>query len=185
VPFEEVTKEQRSRAKVANFGIIYGISSFGLAQRLQLPRSEAKALIDGYFETYPGVNSYINNVIEKAAEQGYVETIFGRIRHLRDIYSQNAAVRGFAQRNAVNAPIQGSAADIIKLAMITIYNQLKERKLKTKMILQVHDELVFDVYAPELDQVKRIVQYEMEHVKRLLVPLIVDIGVGKNWLEAH
>jgi DNA polymerase-1 len=185
VPFGEVTKEQRRRAKVANFGIIYGISSFGLAQRLQLPRSEAQALIDGYFETYPGVSNYITNVIGKATEQGYVETIFGRIRHLRDIHSQNAAVRGFARRNAVNAPIQGSAADIIKLAMITIHNRLKEGRLKTKMILQVHDELVFDVFVPELEQVKRIVQYEMEQVKRLSVPLIVDIGVGKNWLEAH
>ncbi|MDR0737806.1 MAG: DNA polymerase I [Prevotellaceae bacterium] len=185
VPVEEVTKTQRSRAKVANFGIIYGISSFGLAQRLQLPRSEAKALIDGYFETYPGVKKYIDNVIEEATGKGYVETIFGRIRHLTDIRSQNMAVRSFAQRNAVNAPIQGSAADIIKLAMINIYNRLKDGKLKTKMILQVHDELVFDVFVPELDAVKRIVQYEMEQVKRLSVPLIVDIGVGKNWLEAH
>jgi DNA polymerase-1 len=185
VPVDEVTKAQRSRAKVANFGIIYGISSFGLAQRLQLPRSEAKALIDGYFETYPGIKKYIDNVIEEAAAKGYVETIFGRIRRLRDIHSQNAAVRSFAQRNAVNAPIQGSAADMIKLAMINIYNRLKDGKLKTKMILQVHDELVFDVFLPELETVKRIVQYEMEHVKRLSVPLIVDIGVGKNWLEAH
>ncbi|MDR2448810.1 MAG: DNA polymerase I [Prevotellaceae bacterium] len=185
VPVGEVTKAQRSRAKVANFGIIYGISSFGLAQRLQLPRSEAKALIDGYFETYPGVKKYIDNVIEEATGKGYVETIFGRIRHLPDIRSQNMAVRSFARRNAVNAPIQGSAADIIKLAMINIYNRLRERRLKTRMILQVHDELVFDVFVPELDAVKRIVQYEMEHVKRLSVPLIVDIGVGKNWLEAH
>ena len=185
VPVDEVTKEQRSRAKVANFGIIYGISSFGLAQRLQLPRSEAKALIEGYFETYPGVKKYIDSVIEDATEKGYVETIFGRIRHLRDIRSQNAAVRSFAQRNAINAPIQGSAADMIKLAMINIYRRLKDGKLKTKMILQVHDELVFDVFMPELDIIKRIVQYEMEHVKRLLVPLIVDIGTGKNWLEAH
>jgi DNA polymerase-1 len=131
------------------------------------------------------VSSYINKVIEEATEKGYVETIFGRIRRLRDIHSQNAAVRSFAQRNAVNAPIQGSAADVIKLAMITIHNRLKEWKLKTKMILQVHDELVFDVFVPELDRVKRIVQYEMEHVKRLLVPLIVDIEMGKNWLEAH
>jgi DNA polymerase-1 len=185
VPVGEVTKEQRSRAKVANFGIIYGISSFGLAQRLQLPRNEAKALIDGYFETYPGVKKYIDNVIEEAAGKGYVETIFGRVRHLRDIRSQNAAVRGFAQRNAVNAPIQGSAADIIKLAMITIHSRLKEGNMQTKMILQVHDELIFDVFLPELDRVKRIVQYEMEHVKRLLVPLTVEVGTGKNWLEAH
>jgi DNA polymerase-1 len=185
VPFDEVTKAQRSRAKVANFGIIYGISSFGLAHRLQLPRSEARALIDSYFETYPGVKQYINHVIEDAVGKGYVETIFGRVRHLRDIQSQNSAVRHFAQRNAVNAPIQGSAADIIKLAMINIYNRLKEGNLKTKMILQVHDELVFDVFMPELDRVKHIIQYEMEHVKHLSVPLIVDIGVGKNWLEAH
>jgi DNA polymerase-1 len=185
VPLDEVTKEQRSRAKTANFGIIYGISSFGLAQRLQLPRSEAKALIEGYFETYPGVKQYIDNVVNEATGREYVETIFGRVRPLRDIRSKNMAVRSFAQRNAVNAPIQGSAADMIKLAMINIYNRLKNGKLKTKMILQVHDELVFDVFLPELDTVKRIVQYEMEHVKHLLVPLIVDIGVGKNWLEAH
>jgi DNA polymerase-1 len=185
VPVDEVTATQRSRAKVANFGIIYGISSFGLAQRLQLSRSEARALIDDYFETYPGVKQYIDKVIEEATGRQYVETIFGRIRSLRDIRSQNLVVRSFAQRNAVNAPIQGSAADIIKLAMINIHNRLKNGKLKTKMILQVHDELVFDVFLPELDAVKRIVQHEMEQVKPLLVPLIVDIGVGKNWLEAH
>jgi DNA polymerase-1 len=185
VALNEVTKEQRSRAKVANFGIIYGISSFGLAQRLQISRTEAKELIDGYFESYPGVKKYMDNVIAEADTKGYVETIFGRVRRLRDIHSKNASVRNFAQRNAINAPIQGSAADIIKLAMITIYNRLKEGNLKTKMILQVHDELVFDVYLPELEIVKRIVRYEMENVKRLNVPLLVEMGTGKNWIEAH
>jgi DNA polymerase-1 len=182
---DEVSKEQRSKAKVANFGIIYGISAFGLSQRLQIPRSEAKLLIDGYFSAYPEVKTYIDQSIAKASEKGYVETIFGRVRHLRDIYSNNAAVRGFAQRNAVNAPIQGSAADIIKLAMINIHRKLEENQLQTKMVLQVHDELVFDVYLPEIEKIKEIVKQEMENVKTLLVPLIVDIGMGKNWLEAH
>ncbi|MCL2098642.1 MAG: DNA polymerase I [Bacteroidales bacterium] len=182
---DEVTKEQRSKAKVANFGIIYGISGFGLAQRLQIPRSEAKILIDGYFAAYPEVKAYIDQSIAKASEKGYVETIFGRVRHLRDIHSNNASVRGFAQRNAVNAPIQGTAADIIKLAMINIYKKLEENYLQTKMILQVHDELVFDVYLPELEKIKEIVQQEMEEVKTLLVPLTVEVGMGKNWLEAH
>ncbi|MDR3236787.1 MAG: DNA polymerase I [Prevotellaceae bacterium] len=185
VPIDEVTAAQRSRAKTANFGIIYGISAFGLAQRLQLPRSEAKALIDGYFATYPDVKKYMDSMIESANAKGYVETIFGRIRHLREIHSQNAAVRGFAQRNAINAPIQGSAADIIKMAMITIHRRLKEKKLQTKMILQVHDELIFDVFLPELDDVKQFIQNEMEHVVSLQVPIIVEPGVGKNWLEAH
>ncbi len=185
VPLSEVTKEQRSKAKTANFGIIYGISSFGLAQRLQIPRGEAKALIDGYFEAYPGVRDYIDKMVAEAESKGYVETIFSRIRHLRDIHSRNAAVRSFAQRNAVNAPIQGSAADIIKLAMINISQRLQQSRLKTKMILQVHDELVFDVYKPELELVEKIVRKEMEMVKTLLVPLSVDIGTGKNWLEAH
>ena len=182
---EQVAKEQRSKAKVANFGIIYGISGFGLAQRLQIPRSEAKLLIDGYFSAYPGIKAYIDKAIADAADKGYVETIFGRVRHLRDIHSNNAAVRGFAQRNAVNAPIQGSAADIIKLAMINIHKQLEENQLQSKMILQVHDELVFDVYLPELEKIKGIVKREMENVKTLHVPLTVDMGVGKNWLEAH
>jgi DNA polymerase-1 len=185
VSVEKVTKEQRTKAKMANFGIIYGISVFGLAQRLQIPRGEAKILIDGYFESYPDIKQYMEDVVKEAEAKGYVETIFGRVRHLLNIHSQNMAVRKFAQRNAINAPIQGSAADIIKLAMISIHSRLKERKLKTKMILQVHDELVFDVYLPELDLVKRLVQYEMEHVKLLRVPLIAEVGTGKNWLEAH
>ena len=181
----EVSKEQRRQAKVANFGIIYGISGFGLAQRLQIPRGEAKLLIDGYFTAYPEVKAYIEKAIADASAQGYVETIFGRVRYLRDIHSSNAAVRGFAQRNAVNAPIQGSAADIIKLAMINIHKQLEESGLRSKMILQVHDELVFDVYLPELEKVKAIVKDKMENVKTLLVPLTVDIGTGNNWLDAH
>ncbi len=160
----EVTKEQRSKAKTANFGIIYGI---------------------GYFEAYPGVRQYIDKMVAEAESKGYVETIFGRIRHLRDIHSHNVTVRNFAQRNAVNAPIQGSAADIIKLAMINISQRLQQSRLKTKMILQVHDELVFDVYKPELEDVKKIVRREMEIVKILLIPLTVEIGTGKNWLEAH
>jgi len=185
VPPAEVTKEQRGKAKTANFGIIYGISSFGLSQRLHISRSEANALIDGYFEAYPGVRKYMDKMIANADSQGYVETIFGRIRHLRDIHSLNSVVRGFAQRNAINAPIQGSAADIIKLAMINIHQRLQQSNLKTKMILQVHDELVFDVYKPELELVEKIVRKEMEMVKNLLVPLTIDMGTGKNWLEAH
>ncbi len=181
----EVSKEQRTRAKTANFGIIYGISVFGLAQRLQMPRAEAKQLIDGYFEAYPGVKAYMDKAVAMAGERGYVETIFGRIRHLRDIHSHNAAVRSFAQRNAINAPIQGSAADVIKLAMINIHQRLQQSGLQTRMILQVHDELVFDVYRPERDLVEKIVRKEMELVKQLKVPLIVDLGSGKNWLEAH
>ena len=182
---DKVTKEQRRQAKMANFGIIYGISGFGLAQRLQIPRNEAKLLIDGYFAAYPEVKIYIDRAIAEAFGKGYVETIFGRIRHLSDIQSNNAAIRGFAQRNAINAPIQGSAADLIKLAMINIHRQLEENQLQTKMILQVHDELVFDVYLPEIDKIKEIVKQEMENVKALLIPLTIDMGTGKNWLEAH
>ncbi len=181
----EVSKEQRSKAKTANFGIIYGISAFGLSQRLQIPRSEAKELIDGYFTAYPGIKTYIDKMVADAGEKGYVETIFGRVRYLRDIHSNNATVRSFAQRNAVNAPIQGSAADIIKLAMINIHQRLQQSHLQSKMILQVHDELVFDVYKPELELLTKIVTKEMELVKALRVPLTVEVGSGKNWLEAH
>jgi DNA polymerase-1 len=181
----QVTKEQRSRAKTANFGIIYGISSFGLAQRLNISRSEAKILIDGYFESYPKVKDYMDAIVRVAQKTGYAETIFGRRRHLRDINSGNSMIRGMAERNAINAPIQGTAADIIKLAMIAINRIFKEKKLKTAMILQVHDELVFDVYIPELDEVKQIVIDQMQNAAQLSVPLIVECGTGTNWLEAH
>ncbi len=185
VALEEVTREQRSRAKTANFGIIYGISAFGLAQRLNIPRGEAKQLIDGYFATYKKVQQYMNQCIMEAKERGFVETIMGRKRYLKDIRSNNAIVRGIAERNAINAPIQGSAADIIKLAMIKVRDFIVEHNLKSKMILQVHDELVFDVYKPEMDTLKYGVINIMESAMPLNVPLVVDVGIGNNWLEAH
>ncbi len=185
IPIEDVSSEMRSKAKTANFGIIYGISAFGLAQRLNIPRSEGKTLIDGYFESYPKVKEYMDYSIKIAREKGFVTTLMGRKRQLNDINSRNAVVRGMAERNAINAPIQGSAADIIKIAMIRIHERFVEEQLKSKMILQVHDELNFNVYKPELDQVKEIVIDEMQNAVRLKVPLIVDHGVGANWLEAH
>lgn len=185
IPVEEVTSDMRRKAKTANFGIIYGISVFGLAERLGIPRSEAKELIDGYFRSYPRIKEYMDESIKVAKEKGYVETIFKRKRFLPDINSHNAVVRGYAERNAINAPIQGSAADIIKLAMIRIYHRFETEGLKSKMILQVHDELNFNVLKEELEQVKRIVLEEMENVMQLQVPLIADCGEGVNWLEAH
>ena len=185
VPIEEVTKEQRRQAKTANFGIIYGISAFGLAQQLDCSRSEAKALIDGYFAAFPGVIDYIERQKELAREQGYAITLFGRKRYLPDIVSHNATVRSFAERNAVNSPIQGTAADIIKMAMVTIHRRLKEEGLKAQMIMQVHDELNFNVPMDEVDKVREIVVGEMQNVVHLTVPLIADCGVGKNWLDAH
>jgi len=185
VPLDEVTREMRSHAKTANFGIIYGISAFGLAQRLDISRSKAKELIDGYFRSFPGVKKYMEASIAKAREKGYAETIMGRRRYLRDINSGNSFIRGMAERNAINAPIQGSAADIIKLAMIRIQRLLEQQSLKTRMILQVHDELLFDLYIPEKEGVIEKVVYEMEHVVELKVPLTVDYGTGRNWLEAH
>lgn len=185
LPIEEVSREMRSQAKTANFGIIYGISSFGLSQRLAISRSEGKALIDGYFESYPAVKAYMDYSIRMAREKGYVKTIFGRRRELADINSRNAVVRGMAERNAINAPIQGSAADIIKIAMIRIHKRFEEENLRSRMILQVHDELNFDVYLPELEKVKEIVIFEMENAAPLSVPLMVDFGQGANWLEAH
>ena len=185
VAIEDVTKEQRRQAKTANFGIIYGISAFGLAQQLDCSRSEAKALIDGYFAAFPGVIDYIEKQKELARQQGYAVTLFGRKRYLPDIVSHNATVRSFAERNAVNSPIQGTAADIIKMAMVAINNRLKAEGLQTKMIMQVHDELNFNVPANEVDRVKDIVVGEMQNVVHLTVPLIADCGVGKNWLEAH
>ncbi|MBO7572021.1 MAG: DNA polymerase I [Bacteroidales bacterium] len=181
----EVTREMRSKAKTANFGIIYGISAFGLGQRLQISPKEGKALIDSYFETFHGVKEFIERSIADAREKEYVETMFGRRRYLLDINSRNAIVRGFAERNAVNAPIQGSAADIVKIAMINIFRRFNENNLKAKMILQVHDELNFNVPVPEMEIVKQIVVEEMQNCVKLSVPLIVDARFGKNWLEAH
>ena len=185
VPFDEVTREMRAKAKTANFGIIYGISTFGLASRLNIPRAEAKELIDGYFETYPDVKTYMDNAILKAQENMFVETILGRKRTLADINSRNSVVRGYAERNAINAPIQGSAADIIKIAMINIDKRIAKEGLKAKMILQVHDELNFNVPKDELDTLKALVVEEMQNAYKMKVPLIADCGVGDNWLEAH
>ena len=185
VPLEEVTSDMRRKAKTANFGIIYGISVFGLAERLNIPRSESKELIEGYFKTYPGIRDFMDQVVETAREKGYVETIYKRKRFLPDIQSHNAVVRGYAERNAINAPIQGSAADIIKVAMVRIFKRFEAEGLKSKMILQVHDELNFNVYKNELETVKKIVLEEMEGVLPLQVPLIADYGEGSNWLEAH
>ena len=185
VPIDEVTADMRRKAKTANFGIIYGISVFGLAERLNIPRSEAKELIDGYFESYPQIKEYMNKSIEVAREKGYVETICGRKRMLPDIHSHNSVVRGYAERNAINAPIQGSAADIIKIAMIRIARRFEEEGLKSRMILQVHDELNFNVPTDELERVQEIVRHEMENAYPLQVPLIADYGTGHNWLEAH
>lgn len=185
IPITEVTSDMRRKAKTANFGIIYGISTFGLAERLNIPRAEAKELIDGYFETYPQVKAYMNNAIQKAKEQGYVETIYGRKRFLADINSQNSIVRGFAERNAINAPIQGSAADIIKIAMIHIQHRLEKENLQTKMTMQVHDELNFSVPNEEREIAQHLVIREMENVIKMAVPLIADCGLGENWLEAH
>ena len=185
VPPEQVTREQRRRAKTANFGIIYGISAFGLAQRLNIPRAEAKEIIDGYFATYPGVRRYIDRVIADAREKGYVATLFGRKRMLPDIRSGNAVVRALAERNAVNAPIQGGAADIMKLAMIAVHRELGRRGLKSKIILQVHDELVIDMLRSEEEQVRELVVRCMEDAAELRVRLIAECGVGANWVEAH
>ena len=185
IGLDEVTREQRSKAKTANFGIIYGISVFGLAERMNVPRSEAKELIEGYFQTYPQVKEYMDMSIAKARENGYIETIFGRKRFLPDISSHNAVVRGYAERNAINAPIQGSAADIIKVAMINIYRRFKDENIRSKMILQVHDELNFSVYPEEKEKVQHIVIEEMEKAYAMQVPLRADCGWGKNWLEAH
>ncbi|MFV0468297.1 MAG: DNA polymerase I, partial [Dysgonomonas sp.] len=185
VSLDKVTSDMRRKAKTANFGIIYGISIFGLAERLSIPRGEAKELIDGYFTTYPDVKKYMDSSIQLAKVNGFVETIYGRRRYLSDINSQNSVVRGYAERNAINAPIQGSAADIIKLAMIHIQQLLEANMLKSKMTLQVHDELNFSVPKEELELMKSLVVNEMERVMALKVPLIADAGVGENWLEAH
>ena len=185
VPLNEVSSDMRRKAKTANFGIIYGISAFGLAERLNIPRSEAKQLIDGYFATYSNVKAFMDKSIKDARDKGYVVTILGRRRYLPDINSRNGMVRGMAERNAINAPIQGSAADIIKKAMVQIQKRFDAEKLRSTMILQVHDELNFDVFKPELENVRQIVIEEMEHACELSVPLTVDCGSGINWLEAH
>ena len=185
VPLDEVTREQRSNAKTVNFGIIYGVSAFGLSNQTDLSRGEAKELIDTYYETYPKLKAYMSAQVDFARDNGYVQTVLGRRRYLKDIDSRNAMVRSGAERNAVNAPIQGSAADIIKIAMINIYNKLQAGNYKTKMLLQVHDELVFDVFKPELEELKTLIKTEMENAFVMDVPLDVEMDIGDNWLEAH
>ncbi len=185
VPLNEVTKEQRYKAKSVNFGLIYGQGAFGLAENLGISRTEAKEIIDNYFAQFPRIKAYMNEVIEAAREKGYVETILGRRRYLRDINSANATVRSFAERNAINAPIQGSAADMIKLAMINIHKKMKEVGYQSKMILQVHDELLFDVHKSEIEEMKKMVTEEMQNAMELKVPIIAESGYGNNWIEAH
>jgi DNA polymerase-1 len=182
---EEVTSSERRSAKTANFGIIYGISAFGLAQRLDISNREAKELITNYFDTYPGVKQYMDDVVTKATNDGYVETMFARRRQLPDIASSNRTVRGLAERNAINAPIQGSAADIMKLAMAEIARRFKHEGIRSKMIMQVHDEVVIDTLLVELDSVKRIVKEAMESVAQLSIPLIAEVNSADNWLDAH
>ncbi|MCW5516275.1 DNA polymerase I [Muriicola sp. Z0-33] len=185
IPLDEVTREQRSNAKTVNFGIIYGVSAFGLSNQTELSRTEAKELIETYYKTYPKLRNYMSDQIDFARENGYVQTVLGRRRYLKDINGSNQVVRGAAERNAINAPIQGSAADIIKIAMINIYNKLEAGNYRTKMLLQVHDELVFDVYKPELEELKVMIKTEMENAFQLEVPLVVELGEGDNWLQAH
>nr|NQU91387.1 DNA polymerase I [Bacteroidota bacterium] len=185
VPMDQVNSDMRRNAKTVNFGIVYGISPFGLSERLNIPRSEARDIIDQYFNQYPGIKTYMDQNIEFARENGYVETMMGRRRYLRDINSNNATVRGFAERNAINAPIQGSSADMIKIAMINIHRELLKNNFKTKMIMQVHDELVFDVLKEELETVKPIIEEGMKTAIRMEVPVIVDMNNGINWLQAH
>ena len=184
-PIDQVTKTERSKAKTANFGIIYGISAFGLAQRMGVSRTEAKELIENYFKTYSGIKNYMDHSIEEARTKGYIETVLKRKRYLPDINSHNATVRGYAERNAINAPIQGSAADIIKIAMIAIYRRFRQENIKSTMILQVHDELNFNVVPGEEQKVETIVIEEMQKAWPMSVPLIADCGWGANWLEAH
>ena len=185
VPLSEVTREQRSNAKTVNFGIVYGVSAFGLSNQTDLTRKESKELIDLYYETYPKLKNYMSAQVDFARDNGYVETVLQRRRYLKDINSRNAIVRGAAERNAVNAPIQGSAADIIKIAMINIFKRFEKEGFKSKMLLQVHDELVFDAHKDELEIIKPIIKYEMEHAFEMTVPLDVEMGIGENWLEAH
>ena len=185
VPVEEVDRSMRSNAKTVNFGIIYGISAFGLSQNIGVSRTEAKQIINEYFQQFPKVKAYMDLSIEKARENKFVETIFGRRRYLKDINSRNGMQRAIAERNAINAPIQGSAADIIKKAMIDVQSEMGKQNLKSKMLLQVHDELVFDMFREEEETLKKLVKEKMENAVELDVPIIVDLGVGDNWLEAH
>ncbi|MBS3738557.1 MAG: DNA polymerase I, partial [Psychroflexus sp.] len=185
INLDEVTREQRSQAKTVNFGIIYGVSAFGLSNQTNLSRSESKELIETYYKTYPKLRDYIDKQVEFARENEYVKTVMGRRRYLKDINASNRMVRSGAERNAVNAPIQGSAADIIKVAMINIHNKLKEGQYKSKMLLQIHDELIFDIHKSELDELQAMIKSEMESAYKLKVPLDVEVGVGDNWLEAH
>ena len=181
----QVTDAQRKKAKTANFGIIYGITTFGLAQRMNIENKEAKQIIEDYFHTFPGVKAYMEKSKEIVRKKGYAETLFHRRRYLPDINSHNGTVRGFAERNAINAPIQGSEADIIKVAMVRIFNRFKAEGIKSKMIIQVHDELNFSVYPEEKEKVEQIVVEEMQNAYQLNVPLVADAGWGNNWLEAH
>ncbi|MFB6306727.1 MAG: DNA polymerase, partial [Flavobacteriales bacterium] len=184
-PHDKVDKEQRRKAKTVNFGIIYGISAYGLSQRINISRKEAAEIIDTYFEQYPDVKKYMDTSIEFARNHGYVQTIKGRKRYLNDINSNNATVRGFAERNAINAPIQGSAADMIKIAMIDIYNAMKKQNFRSKMILQVHDELVFDAHKNEIQELENMAVKKMKNAFNMNIPIKVDTGTGQNWLEAH
>ncbi|MCO5253897.1 MAG: DNA polymerase I [Bacteroidia bacterium] len=185
VPYEQVSKEMRRKAKTVNFGIIYGISAFGLSERIGIPRKEAQHIINEYFEKFPKIKSYMDNTIALAQKEGYVKTILGRRRYIADINSRNQTIKGFAERNAINAPIQGSAADMIKLAMINIEREISKSRLNTKMILQVHDELLFEVPKSEVEQTQVLVKYQMENAMKLNVPILVEVGIGDNWLEAH
>ena len=185
VKLSEVTKEQRSHAKIVNFGIIYGVSAFGLSNQTNLTRSESKLIIENYYNSYPLLKEFMSNQINYARENGFVKTIVGRKRFLNDINSRNGMIRSSAERNAVNTPVQGSAADIIKISMIKIFNELNKNSMETKLILQVHDELIFEAPVDEIDEAKKIITKNMENAYKLEVPLTVDIGVGKNWLEAH
>ena len=185
VTMEEVDREMRSKAKMVNFGIIYGISAFGLGQRLSIPRKEAKEIIESYFAKYPKIKSYMDEVVVTAKEKGYVETLLGRRRNLKDINSANAIVRSHAERNAINAPIQGTAADIVKIAMINVQNEMEANGLKSRMLLQVHDELVFDVEKSEVEVMKELVKKNMEGAVKIAVPLDVEMSTGDNWLQAH
>jgi DNA polymerase-1 len=185
VPYGEVTKEMRYKAKSVNFGIIYGQGAFGLAENLGISRSEAKSIIDNYFIQFPGIKEYMSYNIDFARKNGYVKTMMGRRRYLKDINSKNFTVRGFAERNAINAPVQGSAADMIKIAMIGIHEEFRKHNFKSKMTLQVHDELVFDAHADELEQIRPIITDKMVNAIKTNVPIEIGIGTGRNWLDAH
>ncbi|HCN83926.1 MAG TPA: DNA polymerase I, partial [Sphingobacteriaceae bacterium] len=185
ISLDEVDSDKRRNAKAVNFGIIYGQSAFGLSQSLGIPRKEAAEIIEQYFAQYSGIKQYMNDTMNFARENGYVQTIMGRRRYLRDINSANQTVRGFAERNAINAPIQGSAADMIKIAMINIHREMQEQKIEAKMTMQVHDELVFDVPLHEVEKLKPIIENGMKHAIKTIVPIVVEIGQGNNWLEAH